>query len=104
MAFSLYSTRFILRTSATGPQSYPVPAGMLAVVRDMDVTLEPTGGANVLLFIAGALIFIAQFGLEPQFTDVQWRGRAVAYPGELVELDTTDTGSGHVGGYLLTAP
>lgn len=104
MAVPVYSTRFILRASVVGPQSFAVPPGYLAVVRDVDVTTEPTGGCNVLLFVGGALLWIVELGLEPQFTYQAWRGRAVANALDIIELDTTDTASGHVSGYLLTSP
>lgn len=87
-----------------GPQSFLVPAGYVGVVRDVDVTTEPTGGCNVLLLVSLALIWIVELGLEPQFTYQAWRGRAVCPGPGVITLDTTDTASGHVSGYLLTSP
>jgi len=104
MALAVYSTRFILRPFMTGYQSYLVPVGYVAVVRDLDVVTEPTSGNVILLAIAGNTIFISELGVEPAFTNQEWRGRAVAYPGDLISLDTSDTASGHVSGYLLTSP
>ena len=104
MAIPVYSTRFILEHGATGPHSYLVPAGFVAIIRDVDVTTQPTGGCNILLVVDLALLWIVELGLEPQFTYQSWRGRQVVPGGGVMTLDTTDTADYAVSGYLLTSP
>lgn len=101
MAQPVYSTRFLSGHNPVGEQIFIVPTGYTAVVRDLDVTAPPSGGYNVLLFVAGLLIFIAQYGLEPQFTNTEWRGRAVVREGEEIGFTATDDVDFQLSGYLL---
>lgn len=109
MARPVYSTRFIQAHGLTSTASYTVPAGFIAVVRDVDTWISTPIGLNAL-FLHGALgqaiwqtsatIGESQYG--------SWRGRQVFEPGELVEVEADvgalDAYDVTVSGYLLTLP
>jgi len=101
VAQPVYSTRLLGAHNNIGPVPFLVPAGYTVVVRDLDCVTEPTGGCNILLLVAGFLVFIRQLGLEPQFSYTEWRGRIVAFEGEVIQVDTTDTSDFALSGYLL---
>lgn len=86
-----------------------VPAGFIAVVRDLDAYCDATLGFATL-FLHGAIgQAIAWHHWDVATTDqFQWRGRQVYEPGELIEVEA-DTGIGvgidvTVSGYLLALP
>jgi hypothetical protein len=104
VAIAVFSTRFLLATHGTGPRTFIVPDGFVAVVRDLDVECDPTTGCDVALAVGGVTIFLEELGVVVHYSYVSWRGRAVCYPLDEIVLNTTDNAQGQVSGYLLVAP
>lgn len=105
MAASVYSVRFIGTHDLSGLETYTVPDGHTAVLRDFDAFWGvSTAGALVNLFgSAGQVIYQAAWGIN----DVgwrNWRGRQVLYEGETLQVFTSDTIDVSLSGYLLTNP
>lgn len=107
MAQPVYSTRFIHSHGLTGTVQYMVPAGVVAVVRDVDAYIGTPAGLNNL-YLHGALgqtiwWTSATIG-ESQYSS--WRGRQVYQEGEIVEVEADvgllDAYDVTVSGYLLT--
>lgn len=112
MPLPLYSVQFIAQTfTGVGASSYPVPAGHVIVVRDIDIVAEndfTNGGYNVTVKLTGVGIFSQD--LPPGWHGtVSWRGRQVSQPSpdtlqvfvdsfEAVPVDVA------ISGYLLTTP
>jgi hypothetical protein len=99
----VYSTRFLLADSLNGNLPYTVPAGYVAIVREMDAVARAGGGINVYLYVAG--IAIVNDNIPNVGTGyTQWRGDVVAKAGEIVMVSTTNVCNVYVGGYLLSSP
>jgi hypothetical protein len=102
----VYSTRFFTHALLSGAVSYEVPAGFLAVLRD--VIFASTGGdASTCVLIgpsAQQLLVASSSGSadEPAFT---WSGRQVWNAGEVIGVEAFDPGWNiMVSGYLLSLP
>jgi hypothetical protein len=104
VAQPVYSVNFLSESASTGLKSFPVPAGFRAVIRDLDIVLEPTGGAVLQLFGAGVGIWIAEVGFEGSFTYYAWRGRQVVDYPSAIDVNTSDTADYRLSGYLLSLP
>lgn len=105
---AVYSTRFMNGFMEPGIKSYTIPAGYVAVIRDIDVcatgTLStPVPGVEVDI---GGTVF-AQLGLPFALQNLSygWRGRQIANAGEVLNVRTSVGGWYYsVSGYLLTLP
>jgi len=104
MASVVYSYRFLSAANADPEALFIVPVGYVAVVRDLDAVLSPAGATVFQLFVAGAQVFIAQFGIELSYSNIEWRGRQVAFPGETIAVYVDNDCSVSVSGYLLLNP
>lgn len=85
--------------------SYLVPAGFVAVVRDVDCFYSGGIGSYTQLENPANGIFV--FFSFPASVDgalQSWRGRQVFLPGEAFALASTDGVDIQVSGYLLAAP
>jgi hypothetical protein len=106
MARPIYSTRFFQISGLTGTHPYTVPAGFVAVVRDLDAFADPTISGSDLFFqgVATQTIWWNNFPVD-QRSYGSFRGRQVFNPGETwfvtVDGDPVDV---TVSGYLLTTP
>lgn len=99
-----YSTRFLAWETTESPPSYVVPAGYVAIVRDVDVWSGGGAIVNVQLEITDhAKFWAAQFTIESVAQVAQWRGRVVLNPGEVLTFTADGPTDGVIGGYLLTA-
>lgn len=105
MALTLYSTRFFAIHDLSGPASYTVPDGLVAVVRDLDAFwgIDTEGNKLIMVGSAGQVIYQASWDIGSSGSR-QWTGRQVLYAGETLQLDTEDVTDVSVSGYLLTAP
>lgn len=105
---NVYSTRFIAvhDSPIAYPNVYTVPAGFVAVVREMDVYFGPSLAARKI-FAEGTA---SQIFWEDSVAAVedgwrQWQGRQVFYASESFQLFCAgDVGDITVSGYLLAAP
>ena len=104
MAQPVYSTQFIASPTFLGTYDFIVPTGFVAVVRDLDIVLQPTGSAVLQLFVNGCGIWIAETGFQPGFSYWSWRGRQVCTSPGAVRAVLSDNGSVVVSGYLLSLP
>jgi hypothetical protein len=104
MPAPVYSTQFIAYTGPASTPSYIVPVGFRAVVRCIDVVLQPTGGTILSAFVDGVGFWHVPVGFEPGFTYWSWRGRQVCTEPGAVDFTLGDAGSVVVSGYLLSLP
>jgi hypothetical protein len=100
-----YSHRFIAEAGFTGSAAFLVPAGFVAVVRDIDAVIFTPGAGTIEAGIGGSAVF---WGFTWSFVAVlgweSWRGRIVLNPGEQLVI-TTNTGMDFsASGYLLSLP
>lgn len=107
MALPVYSVRFISGNTGAGDPVYTVPAGFVAVLRDVDVYNNSAVVAELFLEDSQTGQAIARFDSQGP-TDTgsqQWRGRQVfdAGGGFLFHA-TAGTWDVRACGYLLSAP
>lgn len=104
----VYSVRFISGNipAPGGGLFYTVPAGYRAVVRDLDVAYQTTGGSTQVEFaIAGVTFFGNAQNSSALWVAVQWRGRQIANAGDQIGVGVSgDSSSVAVSGYLLVLP
>lgn len=104
-----YSTRFYSDTFDTGsPVLYTVPAGYVAVIRDMRLYAATSSTAEVAIEVTnpGPATTIIFFNNDVSPGDyVEWQGRVVIDDGAEIIGVTTEPGiTAHISGYLLAAP
>jgi len=105
---TVYSTRFGSKHDLIigDPLSYTVPAGKIAVLRDIDAYNGVITGNTVYLELVGApnvIIWQDSWGNnETGWRD--WRGRQVFYAGDEFSVYSTDLLDATMSGYLLDAP
>lgn len=102
---NVYSTRFVAWAASMLPPAFEVPAGYVAIVRDIDVWSG--GGAMInwqVEVIEGAKFAAGQFTIESIAQTAQWRGRQVLEPGEFLEFQSDGPTDGLISGYLLGLP
>lgn len=98
-----YSTRFLAWAASELPTPYHVPTGYLIVVRDIDVWSGGGAMINWQASIDGVAKFAAgQFTVESLAQTAEWRGRQIAYAGEILEFQSDGPTDGMISGYLLT--
>lgn len=105
MARAVYSTRFLASPAPDFPPTYTVPAGYVAVVRDIEIYCAPGEGGDhctVLLVDPPCIIFDA--GSLTAGQTVHWGGRQVLNAGESLTVDSglSEPSSVLISGYLLT--
>lgn len=87
------------------PITYVVPAGFVAVVRDMDAFIGSIiGNVGMVAKGSAAQVFWQETLVAPGNTWVQWRGRQVLFAGESFSMEADDVMDLTASGYLLTAP
>lgn len=100
-----YSTRFLAQSAAApGTYSYTVPAGYVAVLRDVDAFANDNVSGNVLYFTINNVAIAGWVESALPLQSFAWRGRQVARAGEIIAV----TVLGHLphfmmSGYLLNA-
>jgi hypothetical protein len=103
---TIYSTRFIAVKGGTTLHTYTVPAGFVAVIRDVD-TYASSEFSAAQVFLEGHLgqalwAWTAGLGQESYGS---WRGRQVINAGETFGLRfNISEADGTCSGYLLTLP
>lgn len=104
---AIYSTLFLSGNTSAGSPIFTVPAGFIAVLRDVDVYCNGIGGEELFLedstygntFARWDILTPADSGSK------QWQGRQVFNPGGgFVFVATVGTWDVRASGYLLTAP
>ena len=111
MAFSPpYSSQLIVFTPLSPSDTFEVPAGMTAVIRDV-TCYDPAGGSYAQVFIqdddSAPRCMVAQAVAVGVPGYGQWTGRVVVPGGGFILLITTTVGDEpdvYVGGYLLQGP
>ncbi len=107
MALPVFSTRFLAAHDqpAIVPATYIVPAGFVAVVRDLDVYCGDVLGGDEFFArgSAGQVFWQATIALGETGWRF-WRGRQVLYAGEQLQMFSTKVFDLSASGYLLTAP
>lgn len=110
---NVYSTLFYRNGSLTAGSviAYTVPAGFVAVVRDIDLFLNQPWDSQLLSGILVSTRFptTALFGvLSPKARGNQpyhWEGRQVLNPGDELTLNVYDSGwEATISGFLLALP
>ena len=107
MARPVYSKRFMQWLGVNAPQTYVVPSGFTAVIRDFDIYVDNSSLiSSVNVYLLGGLGQILDWFTTDADTTVvhQWRGRQVIYEGETMYVEMDGVSSGAVCGYLLTNP
>lgn len=100
----VYSSQLAAAQDFSGDLVVPVGAGVVVVVRDLDVYFGGIGGANVKLLGSEGQVIDA-FSWEPLSSGThQWRGRQVFNSGQTITLRTTVGCDLSLSGYVLTAP
>jgi hypothetical protein len=104
-AVPIYSTRFIAESGFTGSAAFLVPAGYVAVVRDIDCVVYTSAGATIQAGIGGVTNFWAvTIGVIAVTYWTSWRGRTVLNPGEQLVIGTDAAADFTASGYLLSLP
>lgn len=104
-----YSTRFAAgEGTGSGAVVYTVPAGYVAVIRDIEL-LSGSGTTDEVVIDAtvpgplNVVIWLHIFGAA--FAWAQWAGRAVLNAGDEISVTAPADGSTYlISGYLLSAP
>lgn len=104
MSRPLYSTLFFSAPGLAGLESYNVPAGYVAVIRDIDVYyVTGLAGADCQVQMQGGAVFaFFSFGPTDPSAVKSWRGRQVIPGLRTLEIITTGALDVSVSGYLLT--
>ena len=102
----IYSTRFIDNPSLSVGDSYTVPTGYTAIVRDIDAAIGVNLGAFEFRFVGtGAAVLWVWSGPSSAGESAQWRGRQVFYEGEAFGFFASGATFGYSAcGYLLLNP
>lgn len=105
MGLQVYSTRFTAWAAEEFPDTYTVPTGFLAIVRDVDVS---SGGGAMINWVWGingiCKVGGGQFTIEALNQFQQWRGRVCVQAGEVIYAEADGSTDGQISGYLLTLP
>lgn len=103
----VFSVQFIVYTPAAPNESYEVPAGFTAVIREVDLYQE--AGASTVVVSAqdsdsAPVATFAALSLTGTIDSDQWTGRVVVPAGGIISIYPVSIGTGatvYVGGYLL---
>lgn len=110
MARDVYSLRIFAHaslTSGAGTVGPTVPAGLVYVVRDIDVVRSTTGASEQLDFFnpLGGVLWNVVPGVLDAGANGHWRGRQIFSEGEQVGVRAfSGTWAVMVSGYQLTLP
>jgi hypothetical protein len=103
----VYSLRIFGGQLTATSSSVTVPAGLLYIVRDIDVVLTTPSGTSVFFLSDPAGGILWYVSVDPAVTArwQGWRGRQVYEDGEVLTM-TAQSGTWdiHVSGYQLTLP
>lgn len=102
---SVYSTHFISAVGLVGTRAFTVPAGFVAVLRDLDV-YNGGGFSATQVYLHGGLgqtIWFNNFA-GPGAAYASWRGRQVLTAGFAFDITTNGACDATLSGYLLSAP
>ena len=106
MATAVYSTKFISMAGLEANASYVVPAGFVAIVRDIAcLVLGPSDESVCQVGAeAGVPIMLWLFGAGQSYPYYQWQGRQVVDEGQTIAAATAGgtSCSIRVSGYLLS--
>jgi hypothetical protein len=101
----VYSQRFTAWAAETFPDSYVVPTGFVAIVRDV---VASSGGGAMTNFVWGANGIVkmggTQFTIEALNQFYHWEGRQVIEAGEFIYAQSDFPTDGAISGYLLSLP
>lgn len=102
---NVYSTRFLEEAGFTGSAAFAVPAGYVAVVRDIDVVAFAGTGVTIEAGLGGGAVFWS-LTLNPTLTPFwgSWRGRQILNAGEQLVVATDASADFMASGYLLSLP
>lgn len=99
----VYSTQLVAAQNFSGDLVVPIGAGVVVVVRDLDVYFGGLTGATVEL-VGSAGQIIDAFSWEPLSSGThQWRGRQVFTAGQTITLRTNFGCDLSLSGYVLSA-
>lgn len=101
----IYSTQFAAGSQASGTTTvvYTVPAGKVAVVRDIVVGAQDTPANSVAVNYYG-VAEIYQAGAIAQYSTAHFEGRVVLNAGDSIDVDAiSGTWTYVISGYLLDA-
>lgn len=94
---------FLNDPGGVGDDSYEVPDGMVAVLRDITAWNEFADGSQLQVFDSrGAVAFAAIDAGESFGTYVHWQGRQVFNTGDLINVYASGSWSFRLSGYLLS--
>lgn len=104
---TLYSTQFAaVQGLVASSHTYTVPAGFIAIVRDIDAFADTSGTSTFLVARGPAsnVFFYAEFLLATT-SSKEWRGRQVLNTGETLVLQAGPAAVDVMAsGYLLSMP
>lgn len=102
----VYSTSFIAVSAFTGVESYAVPDGFIAIIRDWDAYVNAGTTDSGNFYLSGGVDQIIDYFTVDFDTTVkhQWQGRQVVGPGENLFITAELTSDHSVSGYLLELP
>ena len=107
MARAVYSTRFIsLVTSSAASESYTVPAGYTAVIRDINGVMWPEASTTAYVEISDTgLLLVYWTAPTDTYENFRWQGRQVIDSDETISAVSNSPGPVYiaVSGYLLSA-
>jgi hypothetical protein len=104
VSIPVYSARFIAVQGLVGTETYTVPPGYVAVVRQ--VNLYNGGGISVTTAIWHGSVgqTLALWASSLTASDAFFVGAQVFYAGETFDITTNGAWDATVSGYLLTTP
>jgi hypothetical protein len=106
VSYPVYSVRFLQARAYSGVATYLVPAGFVAVLRDLDA-FQVAGLTVPQIYLVGAAgqTIWWNSGSLVDSSYSSWRGRQVINEGETFAVNVaTETASFAVSGYLLSLP
>jgi len=107
---TVYSVQFIVYTPETPNNTFEVPSGFTAVIRDFEATID-IGEAVLQLGFQNSSVASVCYPvlLQPEgiYGSASWHGRIVVPEGGFIEFSASSLGTSpyvYVGGYLLRNP
>jgi hypothetical protein len=107
MPSPVYSTRLFEALALTTNVGYTVPAGVRAVLRDVDIFIGAHGTETAFAILGGMgqVIWYVDVASATTGQSFQWRGRQVFNPGDIISFVASANGVDvSASGYLLTLP
>lgn len=107
MSRPVYSKRLFVEEGLNTNLGYTVPAGYVAVLRDVDVfcNLYSTSTEFYVAGVGGAILWYVTVGALTDPSFYQWRGRQVFNAGDIITFAGSSNGVDMTAsGYLLSTP